>query len=158
MSFMVKSKVLVLVVGGLWHYTVISWDWGRGTLHFPFPVSNGLAAAKRRRRRWARWRTRTITSASFPQLRGRDPVQDLRGEIEDPQSLHFALPVGTRLRPPAWPPEIGCTLCRKELRGAIKSKGWIHIGVTHYKTFRWRASYQGENKDEVAVRPGNYSH
>ena len=31
-------------------------------------------------------------------------------------------------------PEIGCTLCRKELKGAIKSKVWIHIGVTHYKT------------------------
>ena len=31
-------------------------------------------------------------------------------------------------------PEIGCTLSRKELKGAIKSKVWIHIGVTHYKT------------------------
>ena len=31
-------------------------------------------------------------------------------------------------------PEIGCRLCRKELKGAIKSKVWIHIGVTHDKT------------------------
>ena len=29
-------------------------------------------------------------------------------------------------------PEIGCTLSRKELKGAIKV--WIHIGVPHYKT------------------------
>ena len=31
-------------------------------------------------------------------------------------------------------PEMGCTLCGKELQGAIKSKVWIHIGVTHDKT------------------------
>ena len=31
-------------------------------------------------------------------------------------------------------PEMGCTLCGKELKGAIKSKVWIHIGVTHDKT------------------------
>ena len=31
-------------------------------------------------------------------------------------------------------PEMGCTLCGKELKGAIKSKVWNHIGVTHDKT------------------------
>lgn len=28
----------------------------------------------------------------------------------------------------------GCTLCGRDLKGAIKSKVWIHIGVTHAKT------------------------
>ena len=36
-------------------------------------------------------------------LRGSDPVCDLRGKIEDPQSLHVPLPVETRLQPTACP-------------------------------------------------------
>ena len=30
--------------------------------------------------------------------------------------------------------DMACSLCGKELKGAIKSKVWIHIGVTHDKT------------------------
>ena len=33
------------------------------------------------------------------QLRGSDSVRDLRGEIEDPKSLHVAILAGTGLQP-----------------------------------------------------------
>ena len=107
---------------------------GRGTLYFPFPVSNGLAAARRRRRRRARWRTWTITSASFPtagQWSSLWPTrQDRRSSISTRPTSSGNKTTYSQLLVP----EIGCTLCRKELKGAIESKVWIHIGVTHYKT------------------------
>ena len=72
---------------------------GRGTLyfHFPFPVSNGLAAA-RRTKGGGPGGKRGLLRLQASQLRGSDSVRDLRGEIEDPKSLHVAILSGTGLQ------------------------------------------------------------
>ena len=71
--------------------------------HFPFPVSNVQWAGgdEEEEKEVGQVENEDYYVCKLPNCGVVIPVRDLRGEIEDPQSLHVALPVGTRLQSPA---------------------------------------------------------